>query len=43
MAESVGQGQVRTVDAKVRAIMQYPVPASEKELMQFLGMLPERL
>ena len=35
----VGQGQVRPVDAKVRAILQFPVPVTKKELMRFLGMV----
>ena len=35
----VGQGQVRPVDAKVRAVEQYPVPTTKKELMCFLGLV----
>ena len=35
----VGQGYVRPVDAKVRAIASYPVPTTKKELMRFLGLV----
>ena len=35
----VGQGQVRPVDAKVRAVAQYPAPTTKKELMRFLGLV----
>lgn len=35
----VGQGQVRPVDAKVRAVLQFPVPTTKKELMRFLGLV----
>lgn len=35
----VGQGQVRPVDAKVQAILQYPPPTTKKELMRFLGLV----
>lgn len=35
----VGQGHVRPVDAKVRAVVQYPIPATKKELMRFLGLV----
>ena len=34
----VGQGNIRPVDAKVRAIEQYPVPCTKKELKCFLGL-----
>ena len=34
----VGQGQVKPVTAKVKAIINYPVPSNKKELMSFLGM-----
>ncbi len=34
----VGQGQVRPRDAKVKCILEYPVPTTKKELMRFLGM-----
>lgn len=33
----VGQGQVLPIDAKVRAMVQFPAPATKKELMCFLG------
>lgn len=33
----VGQGQVLPIDAKVRAVVQFPAPATKKELMRFLG------
>lgn len=35
----VGQGKVRPVDAKVRAILQYPPLTTKKELMRFLGLV----
>ena len=34
----VGQGQIKPVMAKVKAIIDYPVPHSKKEVMRFLGM-----
>ena len=34
----VGQCQIHPVDAKVRAVEQYPVPCTKKELMCFLGL-----
>ena len=34
----VGQGQVRPRYAKVKCILEYPVPTTRKELMRFLGM-----
>ncbi|KAI2664116.1 Transposon Ty3-I Gag-Pol polyprotein [Labeo rohita] len=34
----VGQGQVRPVEAKVTAIVEYPVPTTHRELQRFLGM-----
>ncbi|XP_071845114.1 uncharacterized protein [Apostichopus japonicus] len=34
----VGQGEVKPVKAKVEAIDKYPVPATKKQLMRFLGM-----
>ena len=33
----VGQGQVKAIMAKVKAIINYPVPHSKKEVMRFLG------
>lgn len=38
LGKVVGRGEVRPVDAKVTAIVQYPVPVTKKELMRFLGM-----
>ena len=35
----VGQGQVKTVDAKIKVISDFPRPESKKQLMHFLGML----
>lgn len=35
----VGQGQVRPAAAKVLAVEQYPIPATRKELMRFLGLV----
>ena len=34
----VGQGEVKPIDAKVKAISQFPFPKNKKELMRFLGM-----
>ena len=34
----VGQGQVKPVDAKVKAISDFPVPTCKRQLMRFLGM-----
>ena len=34
----VGQGQVRPLDAKIRTIVEYPIPTSREELAGFLGM-----
>lgn len=34
----VGQGQVKPVDAKVKAIVNFPQPKSKRELMQFIGL-----
>ena len=39
LGEVVGQGEVRPVQAKVEAILKYPVPASKRELMRFLGLV----
>jgi len=30
---------VRLVDAKIRAVMQFPAPGTKKELMRFLGLV----
>lgn len=35
----VGQDQVHPVDTKVQEVTQYPVPATKKELMQFLSLV----
>lgn len=35
----VGQGQVCPVDAKVKAVLRYPVRITKKELMRFLGLV----
>ena len=34
----VGQGQVRPIDAKVKAILDFPEPTCKRQLMRFLGM-----
>ena len=34
----VGNGQVKPTDAKIQALIEYPVPQNKQELMQFLGM-----
>ena len=34
----VGQGQVKPISAKIKAINDFPVPLSKKQLMRFLGM-----
>ena len=34
----VGQGQVKPRDAKVQAILEFPVPTKKRELLRFLGM-----
>ena len=34
----VGQGQVKSVEAKVEAISDFPVPTGKRQLMRFLGM-----
>lgn len=39
LGKVVGQGHVRPVMAKVTAISEYPVPATKKELMRFLGLV----
>uniref|UniRef100_A0A096M9Z4 ribonuclease H n=1 Tax=Poecilia formosa TaxID=48698 RepID=A0A096M9Z4_POEFO len=35
----VGHGEVRPVAAKVQAVEQFPVPATKRELMRFLGLV----
>ena len=39
LGKVVGQGQVRMLQDKVAAIVQYPPPTTKKELMRFLGMV----
>ena len=39
LGKVVGQGQVKPVRAKVRAIDQFPPPISKTELRRFLGMV----
>lgn len=39
LGKQVGHGQVRPVDAKVEAVLSYPVPTSRRELRRFLGMV----
>ena len=34
----MGQGQVKPVEAKVKAISDFPVPYGKRQLMSFLGM-----
>ena len=34
----VGQGQVKPIDAKVKAISEFPVHTCKRQLMRFLGM-----
>ena len=34
----VGQGQVKPIDAKIKAISEFPQPSNKRKLMQFLGM-----
>ena len=39
LGNMVGQGQIQPVNAKVEAVMNFPVPANKRELMRFLGMI----
>lgn len=39
LGKVVGQGKVRPVQAKVEAILNYPVSTSKKDLMRFLGLV----
>ena len=34
----VGQGQVKPIDSKVKAISEFPEPTCKRQLMRFLGM-----
>ncbi len=38
LGRQVGQGQVRPIEEKVRAITEFPVPTTRRELRRFLGM-----
>ncbi|KAL0153953.1 hypothetical protein M9458_050710 [Cirrhinus mrigala] len=38
LGKQVGQGLVKPVDAKITAILQFPVPSNKRELRRFLGM-----
>lgn len=38
LGRQVGGGQVRPVDAKVTAILEFPAPATRKALRSFLGL-----
>lgn len=38
MGKQVGQGMVKPVEAKIIAILEYPVPSNKRELRRFLGM-----
>ena len=35
----VGRGEIRPINAKVEAIVSFPVPTSKNQLMRFLGMV----
>lgn len=39
LGKRVGQGQVRPVEAKVSAIVNFPTPTTKRELRRFLGMV----
>lgn len=39
LGKQVGHGQVRPVEAKVRAVLSFPVPTTRRELRRFLGMV----
>ena len=39
LGHEVGQGCVKPREAKVQAILEYPVPNDKKQLMRFLGMI----
>ena len=38
LGKQVGHGQVRPVDAKITAVLSYPVPTTRREPRRFLGM-----
>ena len=37
LGHMVGQGQVKPVEAKVEAILDFPVPSGKRQLLRFLG------
>lgn len=39
LGKIIGAGTVKPIQAKVEAILNFPVPTSKKELMRFLGMI----
>ncbi len=39
LGKQVGQGQVKPVEVKVMAIMEFPVNVTQRELSRFLGMV----
>lgn len=39
LGKKVGQGQVKPVEAKVEAILDFPTPRNKRELRRFLGMV----
>lgn len=38
LGKQVGQGQVRPVEAKIAAILEFPAPSTRRELRRFIGM-----
>ncbi|XP_062389331.1 uncharacterized protein LOC134077643 [Sardina pilchardus] len=38
LGKQVGQGQVRPVEAKIQAIVEFPIPKTKREVRRFLGM-----
>ena len=38
LGKQVGQGQVRPVEAKIQAIVEFPTPKTKREVRRFLGM-----
>ncbi|KAL1281191.1 hypothetical protein QQF64_015791 [Cirrhinus molitorella] len=39
LGKQVGNGQVRPLDGKIAAILEYPIPTTRRELRRFLGMV----
>ncbi|KAI2646195.1 Transposon Ty3-I Gag-Pol polyprotein [Labeo rohita] len=39
LGKQVGNGQVRPLDAKIAAVLEYPIPTTRRELRRFLGMV----